>query len=207
MAAAQLEAAALLRRFAAMSRDTAAASRALAARPRVASCGGRAARFAALVFASLPPAVALQIFALLPADARARAALVCRGWRDAVAEPSVWTRLDLSPASGVTVAVTNAVLRGAAARARGRLAALVLNNCETFSDDALEEVAQANAGSSLHFLFDDSDKLFLGGAVDRLALSAPNLRVFYVDVTASSVADATRLLCNDAHFHALRLRC
>ncbi len=51
----------------------------------------------------LPVAIFLQILSLLPVDCRLRCAEVCRGWRDAVAERSLWTRIDLSIASGVRV--------------------------------------------------------------------------------------------------------
>jgi hypothetical protein len=79
----------------------------------------------------LPHAVVLDIFARLPADVRARCALVCRGWRAVTSEPSLWTRLNLSPSSGVSVAVTDAVLRGAAARAHDGLVWLDVSDCAT----------------------------------------------------------------------------
>ena len=72
----------------------------------------------AALFASLPEAVLLQIWALLPADARGRAATVCRLWRDALASPAAWLSLDVSAASGVAVALRGeALLRGASALA------------------------------------------------------------------------------------------
>ena len=146
----------------------------------------------------------------MPADARARAALVCRAWRDALAEPSVWARLDLLPTSGVTVALSEALLRGAAARAHGQLTALSLNCCEELPQAALLDVVTSNAGSlreltciskieaaqfSILEVFD----------VEDLLRAAPQLRVFNADVHAS-VADAARLLRNDPPFGALRLR-
>ena len=66
-----------------------------------------------------------HILALLPADARGRAATVCRLWRDALASPDAWLALDVSETSGVAVALrTPALLRGASARARGGLVTL-----------------------------------------------------------------------------------
>jgi hypothetical protein len=50
----------------------------------------------AATFASLSLPLACRIFLALPADARGRASCVCRAWRDALAEPSLWTRLDMS---------------------------------------------------------------------------------------------------------------
>jgi hypothetical protein len=51
-------------------------------------------------FASLPLLLASLVFLALPPDARGRAACVCRAWRDALAEPSLWTRLDTSDVHG-----------------------------------------------------------------------------------------------------------
>ncbi len=47
-----------------------------------------------------------SVLARLPVDARARACVVCRAWNAALAERSLWARLDLSLASGVAVTVT-----------------------------------------------------------------------------------------------------
>ena len=155
-----------------------------------------ATQHGALGFASLPHAVALQIFALLPVDARARAAhfftmlteasslisIICRAWRAAVAEPSLWTRLDLSTASGVKHPVTNAVLRGAAALARGRLEVLVLDDSDATQDARLEVVA-ANAGTLRELsccYYDDDDSVLRAGFVEPLMLAAPQLRLFRV---------------------------
>jgi hypothetical protein len=101
----------------------------------------------ALTLTALPHAVALHIVSLLPADARACAACVCRGWCHVVSERSLWTRLNLSPSSGVRVRVTDAVLAGAAAKARGQLAALDVRGCGDVSFDALLGVVHANNGS------------------------------------------------------------
>jgi hypothetical protein len=59
---------------------------------------------------ALPLALLQSVLARLPVDARARACVVWRDWNAALAERSLWTRLDLSSASGVAVEVTEAVL-------------------------------------------------------------------------------------------------
>ena len=164
----------------------------------------RGSRRGGLGFASLPHSVALQIFALLPADQRARAAVICRAWRAIVAEPCLWTRLDLSPASGVKRPVTDAVLRGAAALARGALEVLDLGDCDT-SPEAELEVIVANAGSLRELSWCCDDAVLKAGWVEKLALAAPQLRLFQAD-TAASAADAIRMLRNEAPFGALRLR-
>jgi hypothetical protein len=102
-------------------------------------------------FASLPLSLALNVFARLPADARARAACVCPTWRTTADEVSLWTRLDLSRASGVTCTVNAAALCGAAAKARGGLTALDVSGCSALVVDhestALLAVVAANAGT------------------------------------------------------------
>jgi hypothetical protein len=61
------------------------------------------------------------IMLALPVDARARAACVCRSWRAFLADTSLWQVLDLTPSGGVAVRVTENLVRGAVARAAGRL--------------------------------------------------------------------------------------
>jgi hypothetical protein len=77
-----------------------------------------------VTFASLPPALVLHIFSLLPVDTRLRCAEVCRAWRAAADEPALWTALDLSSDAGLAQTATNALLRAAVARARGTLRSL-----------------------------------------------------------------------------------
>jgi hypothetical protein len=113
----------------------------------------RSARVAAVAdrassaLSPLPLPLVLHIFSLLPVDARACAACVCRGWCSVLLERSLWTRLNLSHSSGVRVRVTDAVLAGAAAKARGQLSALDVLGCEEITRDALLNVARANAGA------------------------------------------------------------
>jgi hypothetical protein len=101
----------------------------------------------ALTLTDLPLPLAHKIASLLPADARACAACVCSGWGAVLSERSLWTRLNLSPSSGVRVRVTDAVLASAAEKARGQLAALDFCGCEHLTFDALLGVVQANAGA------------------------------------------------------------
>jgi hypothetical protein len=95
---------------------------------------------------ALPLALLQSVLARLPVDARARACVVCPAWNTALAERSLWTRLDLSPASGVAVAATEAVLEAAAARAGGQLEALDISGVYA-SHAALLAVVTANAGA------------------------------------------------------------
>jgi hypothetical protein len=151
---------------------------------------------------ALPHALLVhRILALLPADARARCATVCRGWRALLDDPSLWARLDLSQDSGVTVRVSRRVLRGAAVRAGGALAALHVNRFRP-SDPALLEVVTANAGTLRELRTGP-----IYGSTDELAAllrAAPAL----CELSASAVCSpeqAAALLRNDPPFGPLRM--
>ena len=165
----------------------------------------RSSRHGALGFAALPHAVALQIFALVPADARVRATVMCRAWRATVLDPSLWTRLDLSRASGVKRPVSDAVLRGAAALARGTLEVLILDDSNELTQKAMVDVIAANADSLRELSCSYEYNLLFTGFAEELSLAAPQLQQFRAD-TIASVADASRMLRNEPPFGALRLR-
>ena len=100
---------------------------------------------------TLPPALQRIIFALLPADAKARAACVCRAWRDAIAEPLLWQSVDLSvDPGGVRCAVTDAVLQAVMALSGGTLHTLNLNG--RIDRVSFETVAALAAAGSLRVL-------------------------------------------------------
>jgi hypothetical protein len=115
--------------------------------PRRSESVATAGEHASSTLLPLPLSLVLHIFSLLPADARACAACVWRGWGAVLSERSLWLCLDLSPSSGVRILVTDAVLVGAAAKARGQLAALDVSDCDYVTFDALLAVVQANAGA------------------------------------------------------------
>ena len=155
--------------------------------------------------ASLPPAlVAQRILALLPVDARARAATVCRGWRDALADARLWTRLDLSDTSGVTCRVNDGALRAAAARAGGALQALDLRRAgEPFDRAAVLQVVQANAGT-LRELRAEHSAIFNNDTLTPLLRATPELRVLSADISCS-LDQAPTLLRNEPPYGPLRL--
>ena len=140
--------------------------------------------------APLPPPLVLRIFASLPLSDRGRAACVARGWRAVLAEPSLWTRLDLSRASGFAPErVTDALLRKLAAKARGQLQQLnVSGRPQYLKATTLLQVVGANAGSLLEL---HVDQLVLPGdclatlldlkVLDALARAAPRLRILGAD--------------------------
>jgi hypothetical protein len=158
-------------------------------------------------FASLPPALALVIFALLPVDQRMRCAEVCPSWRMMLRERSLWLRLDLSKASGgLARPATDALLRAAAARVGGQLHALDVSECDDITHACMLEVLAANPGTMRELRACRGGNLV--GMADAKALlrAAPQLRVFDADVKCESVADAQRLLRNEGAFAPLRLR-
>ena len=165
----------------------------------------------------LPPALLRAVFLSLPADARARAACVRRGWRAFLADPSLWLRLDLSTGSGVTCRLNNAAVCAAAARAQGRLEAL---NIDRSSYDvyvldvavAVYDVVEANAASlrelsGMYFDVENSPKEPDGLAeLQELVASAPALEVLEASlVTCSDCLLACRLLRNEPPFGPLRM--
>jgi hypothetical protein len=160
-------------------------------------------------FAALPPALALKIFAALPADTRLRCAEVCKPWCAAVAERSLWTRLDLSETSGVTHRVTPALLRAAAAKARGALTALDVSDVwlPFFRDGSLRGVLAANAGTlrELRCLRGRVQVWMTVPFLEALLSFAPQLRVCKADVMLDDEEEARRVLRNEGVFKPLRV--
>ena len=169
-------------------------------------------------FSSLPLPVELHIFALLPADARARAAAVCQAWRQVLtAGPSawqLWTELDLSETSGVTRARSDAALEGAAALARGRLRTLKLRDFDgeedphDFTYQALLRVVTANAGLEelTYSLINDERPAYMTVAgVQKLLAAGPALQHLTTDMATNVVAAARALLRREPPYAAVRL--
>jgi hypothetical protein len=172
----------------------------------------KAAAASRTTLCALPIALLQSVLARLPVDARARACLVCRAWNAALAERSLWAHLDLSPASGVAIAVTDAVLRAAAARAGGQLEALGLTSCDDVSYPALLAAVTASGATlnELHVRDNPSNNAEERAELDILEVeallrAAPQLRVVDVPVRCSSTADAARLLGGEL-FAPLRAR-
>ena len=113
----------------------------------------------------------------------------------------MWTTLDFS---GIMCALTDSLLRAAAARARGELRALTLCEDDELSHHALFEVARANADTLTELRgveHDDEGEWQLAA----LLRAAPRLRVLQADVTMHS-ARVLAMLSNQAPYEVLRLR-
>lgn len=162
---------------------------------------------------SLPLPLPQRIFLRLPVDQRGRACCVCRAWRDALADPELWTQLDLTEESGVVIyRLRDAqLLRGAAARAQGRLHTLdVRFTYREWSHDmepALLEVLTANT-ASLRVLRVRTLRLPLvdygDDSVCALALlnAAPRLERLDADVSCNAV-DMLHLMRGEAPWDLL----
>jgi hypothetical protein len=181
----------------------------------------RSARVAAVVerettaLSPLPLSVVLHIFSLLPVDCRLRCSEVCRGWRAVLLERSLWTRLDLSAASGVTPTpddgeTWDALFRCAAARAGGGLQSLHISQ-HLVSLEALLEVTAANAGALQELRVSVDHMITVGFEIDEteaLCVAAPLLRSFSTELQPDfdDVPAVRRALRNEAPFGPLRLQ-
>ncbi len=163
----------------------------------------------AAAFASLPLPLELRILVALPPDARGRACCVCRAWRDALADPPLWTRLTMS---GVDVGWQRffAVLRCAAGRAQGQLRHLDLTQ-HFVTLDALLPVLTANAGSLRELHLESilprhaALDVVLPSVVGVVA-AAPLLQVLIAEDTYCDWQDAPRLLRLEPPFALLQMR-
>jgi hypothetical protein len=176
----------------------------------------------------LPRALVHAIFAALPVDTRLRCSEVCRGWRAALLDPSLWTHVDLH---GVLSTVEprsyerlGALLRTVSARARGGMRSLDTGDVP-LEPETLLAVITANAASlralrSCHAQEyrgaeaeeNRADWFFPRGVheqlVERLLRAAPRLDVFEADVGFDDNPQrVTALLRRAAPLHApLRVR-
>jgi hypothetical protein len=147
---------------------------------------------------ALPLPLLLRVLTQLPADAKLLAAAVCRSWRALLAERALWTRLDLSMASGVSVtrkasgvanprSRSDALLRAAAARAGGQLESLCVTMHFHRPHAELQAVLTENAGTlrELVLRMDDptvSDIPPTAATVKALLRAAPGLLVLEAGV-------------------------
>jgi len=160
-------------------------------------------------FASLPLPLAHRIFLALPVDERGRACCVCRAWRDVLADPLLWTRLDLS-AVRLDDERYHAVLRGAAGRARSQLFQLDVSEDAVLIDELLPVLtANANCLRELHLEIVhllDFDVNSARATVEAVVAAAPLLQVLTVVDVRCTWKDAPWMLRAEPPTAPLQMR-
>ena len=160
---------------------------------------------------ALPRPLALAIFALLPVDTRLRCSEVNRAWRALLADTTLYSRLDLSRASG-QARFSAALLRAAVAKAGGQLRVkditgqrLVANF--SFVDlGLLLEIVKTNVATLTELR---ADMLYACHAGDVRALleAAPAISLLQTSVSIQRDHQVSRaMLRNEPPFQALQLR-
>jgi hypothetical protein len=158
-------------------------------------------------FSSLPHSLVVRVLAALPVDARLLCAEVCRTWRAAVLDRSLWLRVDLSRASGVTHAVTEGLLHVISKRAAGHLQALLLPLLLGAVPRTLLELLQANSASFRELETNApfaQPAYFSLAEVEDMLHAAPQLEVMRLDVMAP-MRDAARMLRNETPYGPMRV--
>jgi hypothetical protein len=189
--------------------------------PEAANPGADALR---CLLAALPHSLFLRILGALPVDARARAAAVCRAWRDALAGREAWRRLDLSTASGVPERLRTAdFLRAAAARAHGSrtvggdelgsgddgggsglgggLTHLDLTGL-TFNEGNICEVLTAHARTLREMYVLNDERMYTTHGVRQFLTAAPSLTAMHANISCHP-PEARAVLHNEAPYEKL----
>jgi hypothetical protein len=152
------------------------------------------------------PEEALRVIMLaLPADARARAACVCRAWRAFLADVSLWQVLDLTPAGGVVAErVTENLVRGAVARAAGQLRSFSFEHKPDVMmvNESLTDMIVSN-GAELQTVT-LSRRWLAPEWIAAICAAAPRLQVFNTSVS-SSCAELLPMARNNPPYGPLRL--
>ena len=161
----------------------------------------------AATFASLPLPLACRVFLALPPDARGRACCVCRAWRDALAAPALWTRLDLSTMRVRCWQRFLTVLFGAATRAQGQLCVLDLSQ-QQVSREVLLLVLTAGSLRELHLHNLDAGhgENLMSPTVEQVAAAAPLLQVLTAEDVGCMWEGASRVLRAEPPFALLQTR-
>ena len=154
---------------------------------------------------TLPPALLPRILSVLPVISRACAACVCRGWRDALADPAQWTLVDLSDVAAEKK--TPAFVQAAAARAGGQMHVLDLglkgSNAMCFDVGYWKEIIEAY-GPTLRTL--RLGNMNVAADLAWITVATPQLKVLEAGIYGSC-ADIASALRKKAPFGVLRATC
>ena len=151
--------------------------------------------------AVLPIFLSRRVFNLLPVDSRAKASCVSRSWRDALVDPALWERLDLSHESGVAEALLvgarshDALLSGAANRAHGQLRCLDATGVNVTTRTLLDVLA-ANAGSMRTLHVSGLEEPL--STLDAIVTAAPTLQAVEVSGQVYCFSDTAPELIRSA---------
>jgi hypothetical protein len=127
----------------------------------------------------LPRDASWRIFSFVPVDQRLLLNAVCRSWRVALREPSVWRELDFSRS---TRCVTEEMIHAALRCARGQLRVLDTTSID-LPFEALLEIAQENAALHTLRLYSEVEGAFLQfPQVVVLLAAAPRLQTLQCSV-------------------------
>ena len=180
----------------------------------------RAAQVATSALAPLPLPLAPRVFLLLPVNDRARCACVCKAWRDTLADPSLWTHLDLvglmvAGLDGGCGCLEGSLLHGAARRAQGQLRSLDVSGPQHVLLNDLLNVLRANAHSlrELCLRVEDDDEVLESSeddadkptTLEQIVAAAPHLHTLTADAEAAW-NHAPRLMHASPPLDVLRLR-
>ena len=166
--------------------------------PRRSSCTAVPPAQCVFAFPQLPLEAVLQIFALLPADQRLRAAEVSRTWRATVALPVLWRRVDLSLEGGVEPPVSRTLLLAAVARAGATLMTLDVPDAVLSVRDMCQALSASGA------LVEARISTFRFAHLPALLAAAPHVPLLQAGVSCS-LQEAGELLAGGPPFERLRL--
>jgi hypothetical protein len=160
----------------------------------------------ACAFPQLPQPVELLIFSLVPVDSRLRCAEVARGWRATVAQPALWSRVDLSAESGVAQPVSAALLHALVARAAGALTVLDVSGADISVQDLCAALRAAGTVEVLHAAV--GNRPSVTESLDTMAAylaAAPRLRDLFCDLSCG-MDEASTFVTADSRYALLRVQ-
>jgi hypothetical protein len=173
-----------------------------------------------LTLIAFPEPVVHRIFSLLALDERLRCREVCRGWRAALGERSLWTHLDLTTVTLERPLLYTSLLLSAAACAGGALESLDVSarplargeyvSAPLIPQETLLDVVAANAGTLRELRQHTPGFGFHTTVAQRFLAAAPLLRTLTMGLCAMAPLpanlDALRsMLRNEPPFGPLRV--
>ena len=154
---------------------------------------------------ALPHALATRIWGALPCDVRLRCREVCPAWRNALAEPRLWSKVGLTATSGVVARLTPALLRAAAARAGGQLERLSVTYDRELQAALLAVVLGSPCMRLLHIQRGADMFVILYEQLEILMRAASRQCVVEADICAAVHVYPGPMLRNRPPFQTLRL--